>query len=358
VLSGAIIEAEATIHFLQRAYTFKMDAHLLQLFPPSANLSQDTTPASAVFDSSIEQAFSAAFVSLATSQGADGWQLEREPEPLLLPSSIFIPDFALTRGQRRIYVEILGFWTPSYRERKIQKLQQLLDRDDLLLAIPVEAKDAFVSIAPHFPIVYYDGQLSATHVLQMLHTRYDDFAERLELINVSEVRERVLREGLLPERLCYDLLHCYRRSELSQAANHVVGDDILFMPGIGLYSLVWLVQLKSAVIAWLRSMHGAALSGVVQEMRHRWPELSGCEDATIEALLSLWPEVQIRRASIFEAVIEVVSEQNPTHEDVTGDVEEVVASGKAAKKVVRERRVATKKRGVVEQEATQGDLWG
>ncbi len=176
-----------------------------------------------MFDSSIEQSFSASFVSLASSQGVDGWRLEREPEPLLLASSIFIPDFALTRGQRRIYVEILGFWTPSYRERKIQKLQQLLDRDDLLLAIPIDAKDAFASIAPHFPIVYYDGQLSVTHVLQMLHSRYDDFAERLERIDILLVRERVLREGLLPERLCYDLLHCYRRSELPQAAERVVG---------------------------------------------------------------------------------------------------------------------------------------
>ncbi len=267
VLSGAIVEAEATIHFLQRAYTFKMDAHLLQLLPPSANLSQDTTPASTVFDSSIEQSFSASFVSLASSQGVDGWRLEREPEPLLLPSSIFIPDFALTRGPRRIYVEILGFWTPSYRERKIQKLQQLLGRDDLLLAIPVEAKDAFASIAPHFPIVYYDSQLSATHVLQMLHSRYDNFAERLEQIDVSTVRERILREGLVPERFCYELLHCYRRSELAQAAERVIGADILFTPGIGLYEQTWLAQLKSSVTAWLRVMHNASLSNVVQEMR-------------------------------------------------------------------------------------------
>jgi predicted nuclease of restriction endonuclease-like RecB superfamily len=356
-LSGAIVEAEATIHFLQRAYTFKMDAHLLQLLPPSAHLSQDNTPASTVFDSSIEQSFSASFASLASSQGVDGWRLEREPEPLLLSSSIFIPDFALTRGQRRIYVEILGFWTPSYRERKIQKLQQLLDRDDLLLAIPIEAKDAFASIASHFPIVYYDGQLSATHVLQMLHTRYDNFAERLEQINVATVRERVLCEGLLSERLCYDLLHCYRRSELSQAAERVIGTDILFTPGIGLYALAWVAQLKCSVIAWLRGIHSAALSEVVQEMRQRWPELAGCEDATIEALLGLWPEIQIRRASIFEAVIEIIDEQERMHEDAPVDVEEVVA-GKGAKKMVRERRVATKKRSIVEQEATQGDLWG
>ncbi len=37
-LSSAIVEAEATIHFLQRAYNFNMDAHLLQLLPPSTNL--------------------------------------------------------------------------------------------------------------------------------------------------------------------------------------------------------------------------------------------------------------------------------------------------------------------------------
>ncbi len=357
VLSGAIVEAEATIHFLQRAYTFKMDTHLLQLLPPSANLSQDTTPASTVFDSSIEQSFSASFVSLASSQGVDGWRLEREPEPLLLPSSIFIPDFALTRGQRRIYVEILGFWTTSYRERKIQKLQQLLGRDDLLLAIPVEAKDAFANIASHFPIVYYDGQLSATHVLQMLHSRYDNFAERLEQIDISTVRERVLREGLVPERLCYELLHCYRRSELPQAAERVIGADILFTPGIGLYGQAWLTQLKSSVTAWLRAMHSAPLSDVVQEMRHRWLELSACEDATIEALLGLWPAIQIRRTSIFEAVIEVVDEQEPAREDAPVDIEEAVAT-KGAKKQARERRIATKKRPIVEQEATQGDLWG
>jgi len=356
-LSTAIVEAKATIHFLQRAYNFNMDAHLLQLLPSSSEQEQGKAHDATVFDSSIEQAFSASFVSLASSQGVDGWRLEREPEPLLLASSIFIPDFALTRGQRRIYVEILGFWTPAYRERKIQKLQQLLKRDDLLLAIPIEAKEAFTSIAAHFPIVYYDGQLSVTQVLQTLQRRYDDFAERLEQVDIPAVRERVLREDLLPERLCYEVLHCYRRSELSLAAEGIVGSDLLFTPGIGLYSLAWLEQLKHSFLTWLRMIHNAPLSEVLRETRQRWPELSTCEDATIEALLAFWPEIQIRRASIFEAVVEIVDEQDLAHEAMPDDVEEVV-SGKGAKKLVRERRVATKKRSVVEQEATQGDLWG
>ena len=36
-------------------------------------------------------------------------------------------------------------------------------------------------------------------------------------IDVDMVRRRVLDEGLLPERACYELLRCYRRSELARA---------------------------------------------------------------------------------------------------------------------------------------------
>src|SRR5258708_13813988 len=128
----------------------------------------------------MQQSFGEGFQAVANSDGADGWRLEREPEPLLMsplsveatsattPRGIFIPDFALTRDDLRIYVEILGFWTPAYRERKIGKLHQLKERGDLVLAIPTEARDAFSSIAPAFLIVYYDRQLSPTEFLKGL----------------------------------------------------------------------------------------------------------------------------------------------------------------------------------------------
>ena len=188
---------------------------------------------------------------------------QREPEPLLLDQSIFIPDFALTRAQRRIYVEILGFWTPAYRERKIQKLQQLKGRNDLLLAIPVEAKDAFASIASHFPIVIYDGQLSATEVLQTLRSHYDDFTERLAALGIAEVRTLVTKKGLLPERVCYEVLHCYRRSELQRAAERVVSEEIAFVPGIGLYQRAALEQLKYAFLTWMSAIRSLGYDGSI-----------------------------------------------------------------------------------------------
>jgi predicted nuclease of restriction endonuclease-like RecB superfamily len=381
MLPSAIVEAEATVHFLQRSYCFAIDAAMLALLPPvetsPAHTQNDSQTQSAkvpledvavaapssVFDSSIEQSFAEAFAALEQSQAVDGWRLLREPEPLLLDSSIFIPDFLLTRGQQRIYVEILGFWTPSYRERKLQKLQQLQGRRDIVLAIPRDAREAFASIAPVFPIVEYDGQLSATELLQTLRNYYDDFDERLAKIDKVAVQQEIEQKGLVPERDCYELLHCYRRSELVRAAACVIGDGIAFRAGVGLYREDWMEQLKISFVEWIERIGSLSLVEVLHESRVRWPDLKGCEDATLEAILALWPEVRIQRASIFEAVVDLANHK--VREDAVSAHGEVLSNTPAsdhsaphtpAKKSVRERSTIPKKRVV--REVAQGDLWG
>src|SRR5947209_1393974 len=39
-LTSAIVEAEATVHFLQRTYTFLMDTHMLSLIEPSGSIGE------------------------------------------------------------------------------------------------------------------------------------------------------------------------------------------------------------------------------------------------------------------------------------------------------------------------------
>lgn len=375
LLPAGIVQAEARIHFLQHAYTFSMTANLPDLLPAPVSQANASVPASRqgsdeaeLFDSGIEQSFSEAFISLATSNGADGWQLEREPEPLLLDKGIFIPDFALTRGQKRIYMEILGFWTPSYRERKVQRLQQLQGRDDLLLALPTDAYETFAVVAPYFPLVVYSHQLSATEVLQVLRKHYDDFLQRLEGIDVAAVRERVEREGFLAEQLCYELLHCFRRSELQRAAERVVAQDdgreIAFVAGMGLYHHAWLERVKQPFLQWLVPLRSASLSDAVQAIKARNSLLQDCADTTIETLLSLWPEVLLRRDSIFDTTVEAVLKQDGAIEPepagiATGSepVQLPTEPIKDAKKPARERRVAPKKQSSRTSEVMQGDLW-
>jgi predicted nuclease of restriction endonuclease-like RecB superfamily len=389
----AILKAEATVHFLQRTYRFVMDTNLLNLLPsPSETNLIETLPSltstssssneqihessyayhisSAFYDSSIEQTFAEAFQALVNSDGADGWRLEREPEPILLnnPSieaassttllGIFIPDFALSRDNLHIYVEILGFWTPSYRERKIAKLQLLKGRNDIVLAIPRESAETFSSISTDFPIIIYDGQLSATELLMVLRSRYDDLAERLAQIDVASVRKRIESDGLLPERACYALLHCYRRSELQQAAGQIVSEDIAFTPGIGFYQIHSLEHLRNSFVEWLEEKtarpgvvegndpgNPLSLSWVIQESRSHWPILATCEDTTIESLIGLWPEVHISRSSIFEATIAVSDGKEPP----------LLQAEAAPKKFTRTQRTSAKKRSI--RETSQPDLW-
>lgn len=309
-LLNAILEASATVHLLQRAYAFNMSSELLRLLP-SENEQKATANSSAhthsmLFDSSIEQSFAEAFAALERSRAVDEWRLEREPEPLLLDQSIFIPDFALTRAKHRIYVEILGFWTPAYRERKVQKLQQLRGRGDILLAIPTVAKDAYTSILADFPIVFYDAQLSATDVLSVLRATYDDFAVRLASIDKNAVRVRVQQVGLLPEQACLELLHCYRRSEVQQAAMLVTNDDMTFTPGVGLYTETWLARIKHDFLASMQSAGTISLEAALAQLRILDTALQFSSDEQLEVLLAMWAELRIERDSIFDATLRLL----------------------------------------------------
>ena len=94
------------------------------------------------------------------------------------------------------------------------------------------------------------------------------------------------------------------------------------------------------------------LPQVLNESRKRWPSLAACEDETLEALISLWPEVHITRNSIFEATIEVLDKEGTPftkQEALQPKVEN------RPKKSVRERSSTIRKRIV--REASQSELW-
>jgi predicted nuclease of restriction endonuclease-like RecB superfamily len=78
------------------------------------------------YDSNIEKIFAEKFELFNT-----GWLIEREPEPLITKfKTAFIPDFNLSKYQNKVLVEIIGFWTKEYLERKIQKIIQIIENYD------------------------------------------------------------------------------------------------------------------------------------------------------------------------------------------------------------------------------------
>lgn len=138
-----------------RIYRFALSdkAHGEHLRMPGGGGSGDPAP----YDSSVEERFAAAFEShFATRDaghagGADaarrpaedhlGWRLVREPDPLIAAGRAMIPDFAFERFGRRVYLEIVGFWTRDYLRKKSEKVAALLEGSggappaDLLVAV-------------------------------------------------------------------------------------------------------------------------------------------------------------------------------------------------------------------------------
>jgi len=83
------------------------------------------------YDSGVEASFARRFEALDLP-----WDLVREPDLLAAGEHVVVPDFAFdwAHGGFRVYFEIMGFWTPAYVEKKLDRLADVTDTE-LLVAV-------------------------------------------------------------------------------------------------------------------------------------------------------------------------------------------------------------------------------
>lgn len=63
------------------------------------------------------------------------WELVREDDVFDLGAEVMLPDFALEHPDgRRAVFEIVGFWTPEYVEKKLEKIRAV-EADNLIVAV-------------------------------------------------------------------------------------------------------------------------------------------------------------------------------------------------------------------------------
>ena len=91
---------------------------------------------STYYDSKVEENFAKRFI-----QSGSGWDLTREPDPIVLSDGkALIPDFMFEKYGKKIYFEIVGFWTTEYLEKKLEKIRdisatQKISKLDFLMAV-------------------------------------------------------------------------------------------------------------------------------------------------------------------------------------------------------------------------------
>ncbi len=119
------------------------------------------------FDSKLEERFARDFSKLTRD-----WDLLREPEPLQAGRALIFPDFELRHRRekkRRWLLEIVGFWTPDYLQRKLRLVRRCRVRN-LLLCIDQELNLGEQGLPGELPVLWYRRRVDAQAVL--------DFVER------------------------------------------------------------------------------------------------------------------------------------------------------------------------------------
>jgi hypothetical protein len=201
-------------------------------------------------------------------------------------------------------MEVAGFWSPSYKERKVAKLHALAqsqDRPALMLAVPQDAAPAFSGLP--FPIVPYKKDIRATDMLNLLDTQYGAREERLATarFQFAPLQQATLDRGLVPEREIAEALQAYSRTELLAVAPELATDGCRYVPGVGLLSNTAADRARTTLQSALQATKDHRLD--LQHAAGLVSSALGSPNVDIEALIQIWPEFTIERPSLFESFL-------------------------------------------------------
>jgi predicted nuclease of restriction endonuclease-like RecB superfamily len=137
------------------------------------------------YDSAVEQNFASQFQALKSE-----WTLKREPEPLKAGKHVIIPDFSLERGGVKVYLEIVGFWTEEYLQRKVEKLRQVNVKMLLLVdeALACE-KLAKLEKPRQLDLIYYQNTMPLAPILRYLKSAFEEVkAQEIKILESLPIK--------------------------------------------------------------------------------------------------------------------------------------------------------------------------
>jgi hypothetical protein len=144
-----------------------------------------------LYDSSTEEKFARSFLSYGT-----GWTLKREPEPLVAGTHVLIPDFRFEKDGMKVYLEVVGFWTPSYLDRKIGKLNLVAGVDMIIAADESLACSRLERLKAKALVIYYKRDVPLKPIIEHLREREGSVVSRqVEELKKERGWEAIALEG-------------------------------------------------------------------------------------------------------------------------------------------------------------------
>ncbi|MBN9389539.1 MAG: DUF790 family protein [Chloroflexi bacterium] len=307
VPGGVIREAGVAYEVAYEAAAYEVAP---KAFDPAAYYKQKEA-ARKEFDSTVEARFYEEFSALAREGHTAGWQVQREPEALALPglNLLYIPDFALYRGDIKVWLEIIGFWTPDYRVRKLEKLDKLKAQGQhkMILALAHEIRNSFVEDAhgqPRelpFPAVPFKQSLRVTDVVNLLQKQFDDRADRLARAgsNQAELDKLRVGKGFVSEEVLLERLGLYNKNELLTTLQKL---DLTadYIDAYGLCTPEYLAQAANALQTALAPTDKLTLDEAEAVLVTAGITLSSGQ---AETLVTRLPGFEVVRPSLFEVYV-------------------------------------------------------
>jgi len=153
------------------------------------------------FDSTVEERFARSFL---VSYGSLGWALRREPEPLVAGTHVLIPDFSFEKHALKVYLEVVGFWTPEYLQRKLSKLKSIVGVDMIIAADESLACSRLERLKGKAEVIYYKKDVPLKPIVEHLKERESSIlreqAGRIEKDSIVLSGDVVSLEDLAKER--------------------------------------------------------------------------------------------------------------------------------------------------------------
>lgn len=176
-----------------------------------------------LYDSTLEQAFG--------SLSLGSWKIKREPTILKAGKYAFVPDFSLQRDSMKVYLEIVGYWTPEYLEKKVEKLREV--KEPLILLIDRKLKCSEKDF-PAQEVIFFDKKIPAKEIMRLLR-KYEEkklAEDRLGLqeIEISFTGELISLEEIASEKgVLIDALKQEAADRLSKSAESRESENYLLL---------------------------------------------------------------------------------------------------------------------------------
>ncbi|MHA1396617.1 MAG: DUF790 family protein [Candidatus Heimdallarchaeaceae archaeon] len=249
----------------RRKAIFKLNSAEIPLLPTYEKTEEETTRPE--IDSKIENIF------FKTWKNFHGWKAIPEAEVLIINRRMYVPDFLLERGNNRVYLEIIGYYTLKYIQKKKKQIQELLKTNvQIIYLIDKNLQESFLGLDTAKILFYENNIVPNSQLLQLLEDNFSDFDERLPSMIVmaeticSSLKERksLKMMEMRTELGTYTDEETVKVLENEKVKSYLKREQIRFLPSFGLIN----EEEISKVETYVKDRKIASLTSLKKDFPH------------------------------------------------------------------------------------------